>query len=216
MTDPLPIVAINLATRADRRRDLERGLASVGIDPARIVWYPAIDPHDACGFMNRGYRGCYLSHLAVLNLARNAGWPHLLVLEDDCEFRPGFPEAFAAALARKDWELCFLGHGEVVESCGPGALIEWPSDRRVWQTHCYVVRGSVLPVLCAYLERMLLRPPGHPAGGPMSPDGVLGHFRRNHPEIRALLAGPRRRCSVRPDRISHRGHGTASRASARP
>jgi len=182
------IIVLNLATRPDRRAEMARELKSVGWLEDDIIWYPAIDPREALGFRNAGYRGCYLSHLAALNLARNAGCRAVLMLEDDATFRPDFLSA-VKALDEADWGIAYLGHVEQTPP-GPSPFVEWPPSASVLLTHCYVVRGELLSSLCAYLESMLLRPAGSPDGGPMSPDGALSWFRNAHPEIRTLLASP--------------------------
>ena len=182
------IIVLNLISRPDRRADMGRELARIGWPEHQITWYPAIDPREAAGFPNAGYRGCFLSHLAALNLARNAGYQAVLILEDDCDFGPGFATV-VAALADTEWGIAYLGHAEHPEA-GPSPLVEWPPASPVLLAHCYAVRGSVLPSLCAYLEAMILRPAASPDGGPMSPDGALSWFRRTHPEIRTLLASP--------------------------
>ena len=133
-------------------------LARIGWPEHQITWYPAIDPREAAGFRNAGYRGCFLSHLAALNLARNAGYQTVLILEDDCDFSPNFP-AVAAALAGGAWGIAYLGHVEHVD-IGPSPLVEWLPALSVKLTHCYAVQGFVLPSLCAYLEAMILRPAG--------------------------------------------------------
>jgi hypothetical protein len=112
----------------------------------------------------------------------------VLILEDDCDFGPGFATV-AAALADAEWGVAYLGHGEHPWA-GPSPFVEWPPASPVMLAHCYAVRGVVLPSLCAYLEAMILRPAGSPDGGPMSPDGALTCFRRAHPEIRTLLVSP--------------------------
>jgi hypothetical protein len=182
------IIVMNLTSRPDRRADMGRELVRIGWPEHRIIWYPAIDPHEAVGFLNARYRGCFLSHLAVLNLARNAGYRTVLIVEDDCDFGPGFATT-ATALADAEWGIAYLGHGEH-PSAGPSPFLEWPPASPVILAHCYAVRAVVLPLLCAYLEAMILRPAGSPDGGPMSPDGALDWFRRAHPEIRTLLASP--------------------------
>lgn len=181
-------IVLNLPSRPDRRADMARELARIGWSENPVTWYPAIDPGEPAGFANAGYRGCFLSHLAALNLARNAGCRAVLILEDDCDFGPGFA-AVAAALADAEWGMAYLGHVEHIEGGRP-PFVEWPPASPVMLTHCYAVRGSVLPALCAYLEAMILRPDGSPDGGPMSPDAALSWFRRAHPEVRTLMASP--------------------------
>jgi glycosyl transferase, family 25 len=182
------IIVLNLISRPDRRAEMSGELARIGWPEHQTTWYPAIDPREAAGFPNAGYRGCFLSHLAALNIARNAGYQAVLILEDDCDFGPDFA-AVSAALGDADWGIAYLGHAEH-PPVGPSPLVEWPPDSPVLLAHCYAVRGPVLPSLCAYLEAMLLRPAGSADGGPMSPDGALTWFRRAHPEVRTLLASP--------------------------
>lgn len=70
-------VYINLEHRTDRKVHVERQLASIGIyDPTR---FNAIK-------LPNGAIGCSMSHLKCLQLAKEQGWPHLLLCEDDIEF----------------------------------------------------------------------------------------------------------------------------------
>ena len=181
-------IVINLPSRPDRRRETARELSRIGWPDNRIIWYPGIDPKSAAGFPNAGYRGCFLSHLGVLNLARNAGLDKVLVLEDDCEFSPAFPAVAHAAVMDDGWDMCYLGHGE--RGVGQEPLVRWAPDRTAILSHCYAVRGRIMKNICVYFDALLLRPAGHPAGGPMSPDAALNWFRRHHPDFVALLALP--------------------------
>jgi glycosyl transferase family 25 len=182
------IIVLNLPSRPDRRAEMARELALIGWPEHQTIWYPGIDPHEAAGFPNPGYRGCFLSHLAALNLARNAGYEAVLILEDDCDFGPDFATV-AAALAGEEWGIAYLGHAEH-PVLGPRPLVAWPPASGVLLAHCYAVRRTVLPSLCAYLEAMILRPAGSADGGPMSPDAALSWFRGAHPEVRTLMASP--------------------------
>src|SRR6187455_1810074 len=92
------ITIINAAHRTDRLKEMRGTLRRVGWDPdgPKVIWFPAIDPETAAGFRTPGSRGCFLSHIAVLNIACNAGHQRVLVLEDDCDFSPDFPDRQAA------------------------------------------------------------------------------------------------------------------------
>ena len=70
------IVYINLTHRTDRRAEVEGELTRMGLSGER---FDAIkeDP---------GIVGCGKSHLAVLELAKERGWEHVLILEDDFQF----------------------------------------------------------------------------------------------------------------------------------
>jgi hypothetical protein len=179
-------IVINLPSRPDRRRDTAAELYGIGWPGDQIIWYPGIDPKSPAGFVNAGYRGCFLSHLGALNLTKNMELDEVLILEDDCEFAPAFPAVVRSAMTDDWWDICYFGHGEPPAEGGP--LLEWEPDRAVRFAHCYAVRGRVLSMLCTYLEAMLLRPEGHPRT--MSPDGALNWFRREHPDVVTLLAMP--------------------------
>jgi len=70
------IVYINLDHREDRRAEVEGELSQMGLSGER---FPAI-------FRKPGTVGCGLSHIAVLEKAKAAGWENVLILEDDFYF----------------------------------------------------------------------------------------------------------------------------------
>lgn len=187
------IVILNLPGREDRRREMRQTLDQIGCDPdgPRVTWFPAIDPRSAAGFPSPGVRGCFLSHLAALNLLRNTASRRGLILEDDCEFATDFLDRQAEAadsLEAADWDIAYLGHD--IAMPGPPALRVRPPEEGVVLLHCYAVTGEVLPRLCRYLEAITLRSPNSPEGGPMYPDGGLNWFRRDHPDVTTVLVAP--------------------------
>ena len=77
ITDIKHAVYINLEHRTDRKVHVERQLESIGLrEPTR---FNAIK-------LPNGAIGCSMSHLKCLQLAKEQGWPHLLLCEDDIEF----------------------------------------------------------------------------------------------------------------------------------
>jgi glycosyl transferase family 25 len=187
------ITIVNAAHRTDRRQQMRGALRRVGWDPdgPKVTWFPAVDPKTAVGFSTPGTRGCFLSHLAVLNIARNAGHQRVLVLEDDCDFAPDFSDRQAEVagwLESIPWGIAYLGHGESIS--GPPGLVPWSPDVPVLLAHCYAVAGNALSRLPGYLEAITLRPPGSPEGGPMAFDGGLSWFRRHNPDVQTVLAAP--------------------------
>lgn len=68
---------INLDSRKKFFRELRRALKPFGVECER---FRAIR-HE------RGALGCTLSHLTLIARAKEEGWPWLMVLEDDCDFR---------------------------------------------------------------------------------------------------------------------------------
>ena len=77
---------INLDRRPDRRAEIEGELARMGISGER---FPAIENAD-------GAIGCMMSHLKVLQLAKERGYPNVLILEDDLTFLVGKEELWGA------------------------------------------------------------------------------------------------------------------------
>lgn len=69
-------VYINLDTRTDRREQIEAECAKMNL---RVERFPA------CRSVTPSH-GCTLSHIRVLTLARDRGYPSVLIFEDDFEF----------------------------------------------------------------------------------------------------------------------------------
>lgn len=79
---------INVASRKDRHDETVSEFRRHGfkINTDNIGFFEAIIPEDKGGFPNPGVRGCFLSHLGVLEEADRASAKNVLVLEDDIEF----------------------------------------------------------------------------------------------------------------------------------
>jgi glycosyl transferase family 25 len=181
------IVVINLPHRHDRRREMLAELASAGIaatDP-RVQFFAAVRPDDAADFPSVGARGCFMSHLGVIEAALRDGITRLLVLEDDLQFEPAVCRtqlALATRLRQDDWDFAYPGH---IEALGGDPMApQWlNTEVALVCAHFYGLNGRVLPALRDYLQSCLLRPPGHPDGGPMHVDGALSMFRAQQQAI---------------------------------
>jgi GR25 family glycosyltransferase involved in LPS biosynthesis len=60
----------------------------------------------------RGVVGCKLSHIAVIQIAKERGYKSILILEDDALFNPSFSTVLSDVIeqSRKlDWEMLYLG-----------------------------------------------------------------------------------------------------------
>ena len=186
---------LNLAYRSDRRREMGRVLRRVGMDwePGKIELFEATRAQTAEPFTNLGAHGCFLSHLRMLRSARELGVSRLLIMEDDLEISPRYPELadmMTRRLAEDDWGFAYLGND------GPTRLAkgETAGMARVANTSAknqfYAIHGQILDPLIGYLELVLSREPGHPDGGPMHVDGAYRMFRNQNPEVVTLLAQP--------------------------
>lgn len=176
---------ISLRRRTDRRSETVQEFARHGlaIDGDRVAFFDAIEPPEAGGFSNPAVRGCFLSHLAVLEQALEAGARNVLVIEDDIAFARGFSRLASEALRQLEaqpWDLAYLGHAQDSQ-VGPPAWL--PVAGPMLHAHCYAVNGPALEGLVDFLKRMLARPPGHPDGGPMHYDGALSTWMAQTPTL---------------------------------
>ena len=127
------VVYINLDKRPDRRAHMEKVVERF----QNVHRFPAIVDAD-------GHAGCSKSHIAVLEMALNAGWENVLVLEDDAVWSET-PEGHAdlRRLMSKPYDVILLG----------GIEMEWePTTHRVRHsaaTHAYIVNKHYIPTLLA-------------------------------------------------------------------
>ncbi len=186
------IAVINLPYRIDRRLEMARELARVGLswNSPQVQLFEAIRPPDAGAFETIGTRGCFLSHLGVLKSAYADGVERLLILEDDAHLSRRWLRT-TGELVNQDWDLLYLGHR--LMSPGPAALPgdDWLSlspHVPVVTAHALGVSRSALGPMVDYFDRMLQRPAGDPQGGPMHVDGAYSWFRADHPHFETLIA----------------------------
>jgi len=71
------IFYINLEHRLDRKQHVEAELTKIGLQG--YTRFNAIK-------MENGALGCSMSHLKCLQMAKENGWPHVLIVEDDILF----------------------------------------------------------------------------------------------------------------------------------
>jgi glycosyl transferase, family 25 len=185
---------INLPERTDRRREMIGELARLGItiDGEKVAFYPAQRFSDAAGFRNIGARGCFDSHLTILEAAADLDGP-LLILEDDADFASGIESLLPTALNalhQADWAI-FYGFGDPsAGSDATGGLFEQAADIGIGTTHCIGFTPDSVRRAIPYLRAMLDRPPGSPDGGPMDVDGAYCWFRRAYPQLRTFCTYP--------------------------
>lgn len=190
------IYIINLATRSDRRREMAQQLRRIGRDfsSSNIRLFEATRPDGPGGFESIGARGCFMSHLGVLQEAAREGQERILIFEDDLNFSADFlaraPRIFER-LANLDWALFYGGH-EALTSSAPsveGLTLLSPADSLL-TAHFVAFQQPAIAELAEYLRNMLNRPAGDPAGGPMHVDGAYAWFRQAYPDRKTFVAQP--------------------------
>ena len=76
ISDIKNVLYINLEARTDRKEQVEQQLNTIGLKGER---FNAIR-------LTNGAIGCSMSHLKCLEIAKERGWDHVLIVEDDIQF----------------------------------------------------------------------------------------------------------------------------------
>jgi len=187
------VFIINLASRADRRVEMNEQLARIRqpLRAGHIEFFEAVRPDHAGGFPSIGARGCFESHLSVLQTAQSLGLRRVLILEDDLNFAPDFldEQAYvAAALNQEDWGMFYGGYRIRQALPSDDILAELLAGAWVECSHFVGFQGEAIGQAAQWLAQLAQRQPGDPAGGPMHVDGAYTWLRRTHPEMRTLMA----------------------------
>ena len=185
---------VNLPERSDRRREMEVEFARHGltVDGDRIRYWKATRPADAGLFPSLGARGCFLSHLALLEDAIADDLDRILVMEDDLALDARVTQAqpeMCRVLRDADWHFAYLGHVQNLPDAGDAP--HWlRTQEPLATTHFYALNRAVLRPLRDHLRACLERAPGHPLGSPMHVDGAYSLFRQQNPWALTLMAAP--------------------------
>lgn len=166
------IRVINLPERTDRRREMMRELAALGLenDP-RVAFFPAIKPADAGSFTSIGARGVYQSQLAILREAKTRGCS-VLILEDDCTFSPIVRDFDFG----QGWDIFYGGY----YAADPEKL----ADSDIIGAHMMGFSAKGARAVCAYLDTLEFEGIHPPI------DGAYVRFRRVCPEVPTRFAVP--------------------------
>ncbi|MGG5871098.1 glycosyltransferase family 25 protein [Pseudomonas peli] len=156
---------INLDHRTDRWARMTESLAQVGIAAER---FSAISVRDLIGdqpsvalksFLQRvdgpspsaehklqTTWACMRSHLAIIRMARDSGWPSVLILEDDCEFEPYTRTVLNRAckqLQGREWGVLYLGGTLKKGGKKVAVSANLSAVSRIRLAHAYVVNASL-------------------------------------------------------------------------
>jgi glycosyl transferase family 25 len=189
------IYVINLPSRPDRRSEMDAQLRRVGLGltASNVRLFDAIRPEDAGEFPSIGARGCFLSHLSILEEAAALKFNKIAILEDDANFVSSFRERcsiVAQVLRKNDWAIFYGGHRLLDPQPAEGCVLAEPGQG-IQTTHFLAVRGAeVIRDLANYLRAQLARKAGDARGGPMHVDGSYSWFRREHPHYKTFVAVP--------------------------
>ena len=186
------IYVINLKSRPDRRREMQKEFSSIGLASADMTWFDAVVPNSRGPFQSKGARGCFLSHLAILTDAAEKMHRRILILEDDASFERNALSrmlSIVKELEGQQWDI-FYGGGFVDARTAAGDQIAVVDpETPIGCSHFISVQGAAIARLKNYIEAQLDRPEGDPAGGPMPIDGSYSWARREL-GLRTFIATP--------------------------
>jgi len=182
---------ISMKARANRRQRIDASLARYGLSLEKlgVEVFDGLAFDDANGFPSKGVRGCFTSHMTLMQECAASG-KSMLVMEDDIDFDFDRIAAFRKAvpdLHAADWGLVYLGYLEP-ETSGSAHLERYGGG--TIGGHFYGVTPAFARAVGDYMQSCTTRPPGDPEGGPMYRDGAFSMFRQRHPELATMLAIP--------------------------
>jgi glycosyl transferase, family 25 len=147
------------------------------------------------GFPTLGARGCFLSHLGVLEDSIRNGLRSVLIFEDDMNFIEDFLERSArleSELKNIEYGFFYGGHNFVTPPSvvGDRGWVFVEPASQVGLSHFIGLKGDAISSAANYLRAMLSRVAGDAAGGPMHVDGAYNWFRRAYPQYGTIAAIP--------------------------
>lgn len=139
--EDLKTYVINLDRRPDRLNELK----------LPISWerFSATDgqKYTESPVKERGWRGCYDSHLRLINKLKNEESNYFLILEDDVEVCDNFIEKLERIINElpKEWELLFLGGWNVGDKTKYCEGIDIAN--KVYCMHAYMIKSELIDKL---------------------------------------------------------------------
>ncbi|MEM9814490.1 MAG: glycosyltransferase family 25 protein, partial [Pseudomonadota bacterium] len=189
------IYVINLPERTDRRAEIAKQLQLIGLDldVGAVRRIDAVRPDAQGKWPSLGARGCYASHLQVLQEAAGDGLRSVLILEDDMNWSPTFlrdPDAALSALAAPEWGYVHGGSAEYTRDRRALSLVPIEPVAELLHSHFIAFRAPYIAEAAQFLEAMAAREPGDPCGGPMDVDGAYNWVRRAAAGMKARMFEP--------------------------
>lgn len=186
------VYIINLPQRTDRKRGIQQQFARIGLDfdDPKVNLFKAMRPESRGKWPTIGAKGCFFSHLNVLQHATTADYQSILILEDDADWSDSFIKqghAILDQMSQIEWDIL---HGGLEVGGNVPKLHPLPNELEVIQSHFVALKGQTIGKLAAYLTAMAAREAGDPRGGPMHVDGAYNWFRNQHPTAQSFIAVP--------------------------
>ena len=139
-----PRFVINLESRTDRLDRVKSETHWLFEDPTFVLFRGIEFPVENNSKERAGMRGCGESHLSIIRLAKERGYEHVLVMEDDCIF-PGRERTLGHATncfknAPEDWDMLFGGVYQAANLTDANEY--WWKCGYFSSTHFYLIRNT--------------------------------------------------------------------------
>ena len=143
---------INLKRRPQRLADLLKKFQQLSFSNYEI--FNAIDGDELfdIGISTPPQRACKLSHLSIIEKAKQDRLPYVAILEDDCEFVDQFNTKCTLFMMEvpHDWDMIYLG-GQHKKKFHP-ITSRLASPSYLCSTHCYLVNHTAYDKIIKMLE----------------------------------------------------------------
>jgi hypothetical protein len=154
---PIDLYCIHLPHRKDRRAHMD----------AMQAKYPSVKIHYVDGVYDpTSYLGCQLSHKKCVQMAKDAGWPYVIVLEDDCDFwlpdsqlRQAFETMIEYYTSHPEVEIvngCGNIDPLVITSCEAFKQMYFLTSPKVYTGHCILYGDRVYDKVLAVEPGILI------------------------------------------------------------
>jgi hypothetical protein len=129
--------------------------------------YPSVKIHYVDGVYDpTSYLGCQLSHKKCVQMAKDAGWPYVIVLEDDCDFwlpdselRQAFETMIDYYTSHPEVEIvngCGNIDPLVITSCEKFKTMHFLKSPKVYTGHCILYGDRVYDKVLAVEHGILI------------------------------------------------------------
>jgi glycosyl transferase family 25 len=190
------VYIINLASREDRRKEMRDQLKRIGVGmiDSNVEFFEATRPDSPGEFPSIGARGCFQSHLNVLQDAKEKKYSSILIFEDDLNFSNDFLSRFAdmfRELQEQSWAFFYGGYriDTGIDLRLEGCVLIQPTDA-VGCAHFLALQAPAISIAADHLDAMSKRAGGDILGGPMHVDGAYCWVRSSNPELNTFIANP--------------------------
>lgn len=132
---PDHVFCISIRTNRERQEQTKKILGQMGISFEFIL----VDKHPISGA-----NGCFQSHLLCIYLAKQRGYQHVLIFEDDIEFDVEKWNQLQPVSVPTEWDMLYIGYNarQGRKYTNEWLLLSWATT-----THAYIIHSSMYDLI---------------------------------------------------------------------